>query len=251
VSEYPSERILRANTDQLFGEQPPRDTLALQRPASVMASYGHGWQQLKRYFWPLFLIGLIALVFSLVIGFIIGLLGGGLDAAIGTRFFSSLANLAYQFVVAVPLTYGSFYAYLKAVREEGPEVGDLFVPYQRAFFASVLTNLLLLVCIGVGMVLFIIPGIIAGVRLSFAPLLVVDEGYGPMDAIGESWRRTRGYFWTIFGAGLLSIPIMLVGLLLLVVGLIPAIMWVYLAYTSLYAAISARTPDESRSPAFA
>ena len=50
-------------------------------------------------------------------------------------------------------------------------------------------------------------------------------------------------WWGALGALLL--------LLLFVVGAIPAAMWVYLAFTSLYAAITARTRDESRAPAFA
>jgi len=251
VSDFSSERVLPANTDRFFEAEPPRDPLALQRPAGVGASYSHAWEQLKRYFWPLLLMGLVALIVSLVVGFVTGAIGGVLDAALGTRFFSSLAGLISQFVVTVPLTYGGFYVYLKAARDERPEVSDLFVPYQRAFFNSVVANILLTLIVVVGTFLFIIPGIIAGVRLSFAPLLVVDEGYGPVEAIGESWRRTHGYFWTIFLTGLLGVPVVLVGLLLFVVGVIPAGMWVYLAFTSLYAAITARTRDESHAPAFA
>jgi uncharacterized membrane protein len=239
--------ILPANTDQFFTpEDLARDPAGAQRPATVGASYGHGWRQLKRYFWPLFLIGLIAFVFSAVVGGVVSGLGAGLGEATGVGALASLANLLYQFVVGVPLTYGSLYAYLKAARDEGPEVSDLFVPYQRAFVACIVVNLLLTLCITVGFILLIIPGIIAGVRLSFAPLLVVDEGLGPTEAIGESWRRTRGHFWSIFGVGLLAIPIILVGLILLVVGVIPAAMWVYLAFTSLYASVTARTRESRR-----
>jgi uncharacterized membrane protein len=228
-------------------EPPPAaDAAALQRPASINASYGHAWQQLKRYFLPLFLIGLIALIISVVVGGLIGGLGallggsGDQDQAIGVAIISGIANLLFQLLVTVPLTYGSYYAYLKAARDDGPEVSDLFVPYRRAFLSTVLTSVLLGICIGIGFLLLVIPGIIAAVRLSFAPLLVVDEGLGPTAALAESWRRTSGHFWTIFGVWLVAIPITFIGFLLFVIGVIPATMWVYLAFASLYAAVTAR-----------
>ena len=241
--------ILPANVDQFVGDETARhDDRALAREAGVGASYGHGWQMLKRYFGPLFLIGLIALVFSAVVGAFIGALGGGLDEQLGTGGFSAAANLIYQFAVGVPLSYGSLYAYLKAAREEGPELSDLFVAYKRAFIPSILTNLLLLICVSIGLLLLVIPGIIVAVRLSFAPFLVVDEELGPMDAIAESWRRTKGYGWKILGTWLLAIPITIGGLILFIVGVIPAAMWIYLAYASLYAAVTARRRTATAPP---
>jgi membrane-anchored glycerophosphoryl diester phosphodiesterase (GDPDase) len=85
-----------------------------------------------------------------------------------------------------------------------------------------------------------VPGIILSVRLSFVPFLVIDEGRGPVEALLESWRRTSGYGWTIFGAFLLGIVIFLVGLIILIVGSIPATMLIYLAFASLYAGVTAR-----------
>jgi uncharacterized membrane protein len=239
--------ILPANTEQFVAEPPPAGhAAALQRPASINASYGHAWQQLKRYFLPLFLIGLIVFIISAVAGGLIGGLGalfggsGGQDQATGVAIIGGIADLLFQFLVTVPLAYGSYYAYLKAARDDGPEVSDLFVAYRRAFLSSVLTSVLLGICIGIGFLLLVIPGIILSVRLAFAPLLVVDEGLGPTAALAESWRRTSGHFWTIFGVWLLAIPITFIGLLLFVIGLIPAVMWIYLAFASLYAAVSAR-----------
>ncbi|MEE4116997.1 MAG: hypothetical protein V2I37_12550, partial [Marinilabiliaceae bacterium] len=56
----------------------------------------------------------------------------------------------------------------------------------------------------------------------------------PIAAIEESWRLTRGYGWTIFGMGLVSFFIILFGLLLLIIGIFPAIIWVTSAFSVLY-----------------
>jgi hypothetical protein len=48
---------------------------------------------------------------------------------------------------------------------------------------------------------------------------------------------TKGYGWTIFGMAILSSFIFIGGLICLVVGVIPAMMWIKSAFASLYAAV--------------
>jgi hypothetical protein len=49
---------------------------------------------------------------------------------------------------------------------------------------------------------------------------------------------TRGHAGTIFLMGLLAIPVALLGLICLVVGIIPAAMWIQTAFASMYHAVS-------------
>ena len=49
---------------------------------------------------------------------------------------------------------------------------------------------------------------------------------------------TGGHAWKVFFMFLLAIPICIVGLLLFLVGIIPAIMWVTIAFASLYHTVS-------------
>ena len=151
-----------------------------------------------------------------------------------------LLSFLYQFLVVRPIIFGAAYAWLRAARGSKPEVNDLFLPFRRNYLGTVIAGLLWQLAIGIGLVLFIIPGLILAVRLAFVPFLVVDEGLGALEALSESWRRTSGYSWTIVGAWLVGIVAVFVGLLLLVIGSIPATMLVYLAFASLYAAATAR-----------
>jgi membrane-anchored glycerophosphoryl diester phosphodiesterase (GDPDase) len=65
---------------------------------------------------------------------------------------------------------------------------------------TVLTTLATLL----GLVLLIIPGIIALVRLAFAPVALVVEGHRGPGALRRSWRLTKGFFWRTLGTIVLS-----------------------------------------------
>jgi hypothetical protein len=219
---------LRANQAG-FGETPASESVGWRIEPTLGGAFAHAWNILKADFWSLLLIGFVAL-----------LLGGAVGTALQRGPSGGLLSFLYQYLVGVPIFYGAAYAWLRAVRGQRPELGDLFVPFRRNWLSSVLAQILVTVVVVVGFILLIVPGIFLAVRLAFVPFLVVDEGRGPMDAVMESFNRTSGYGWTILGAALLSILVVIVGFILLVVGSIPATLLVYLAFASLYAGITAR-----------
>jgi hypothetical protein len=65
----------------------------------------------------------------------------------------------------------------------------------------------------------------------------MDKKLDPIIAVEESWKMTRGHGWTIFGMAILSFFIFLAGLILLIVGTIPAVIWIRSSFASLYEAI--------------
>ncbi len=199
---------------------------------TVGASYGNGWRQMWKYFLELFLIGIV----GFVIGIPSGTGGWELDVAAA---FSVLGILGYIYTILIanPIDYGISFAYLKAARGDKPEIRDMFEAF-RNYWNAVLANLLVGAIVAVGLFLLIIPGIIFACKLAFTPYLVVDQKMKVIEAIKESWRMTDGHAWTIFLIGLLAIPISIVGLLCLIVGIIPAIMWITATFASLYHAVS-------------
>ncbi|MBM4247351.1 MAG: hypothetical protein FJ148_26775 [Deltaproteobacteria bacterium] len=191
---------------------------------SASEAYGYAWSELKRCFLELLLIGVVWALLSAPSGWL----------------QESLLGTAYHVLVLAPVGFGGMYAFLRAARGGTPEVGDLFVAFRKDYVQAVLASLLMGALIGIGFVLLVVPGFLAMVRLAWVPYLVTDEGLDAIGAVRASWERTRGYGWTIFGIFVLAIPIVLVGFLLLVVGAIPALMWVQLASAVLYAAVTSR-----------
>ena len=197
----------------------------------VGSAYANGWRQLWKYFLVLFVIG--------IIGFIIGIPTGMYGWAQGAAAVGILSFLAFVYSILVngPVQYGVTFAYLKAARGDKLEIKDMFEAF-RNYWNAVLASLLVGVIIGIGFVLLIVPGIIFACKLAFTPYLVVDRKMAVMEAIEESWRMTGGHAWKVFLIGLLSIPICIAGLLCCCVGIIISIMWVSLAFASLYHAVS-------------
>jgi uncharacterized membrane protein len=203
-------------------------------PATIAGSYAHGWEMLKR-FWPQLLLISVLLFLVILAGTIVELAWGRNESAAAV---GSTIQFFYSLLVAGPFQVGALYAFVKAARGERPHVDDLFsafrLNYRSAVIAPVLVSLLTLA----GLFLLVLPGIYVAVRLAFVPFLVVDEGLGPIEAVVESWRRTEGRFWTMLGGGLFGVFAIWVGLILLLVGIIPAAMWVGLAYATFYASAS-------------
>ena len=210
-------------------------------PPTIGDSYGNGWRQLWKFFLELLLIGIIMFLFSLPFGIPtwIGHLNMNLEHLDHPMQFPALFfpyilyGLAYAFLLLNPLKYGVNYAYLKAARGERVEVKDMFAftsNYINAVLASLLTGFI----IGIGFLFLIIPGIIFACKLAFVPYLVIDKKMDAIGALKASWSMTDGHAVDIFVMGILAFFIAVLGLCLLIIGIIPAIMWIRMAFASIY-----------------
>jgi uncharacterized membrane protein len=104
---------------------------------------------------------------------------------------------------------------------ESADFKDLWHPsgYLPYLGATVLMG----VIVFIGFVLLIVPGLIAMTVLMFTKFVVVDRKLGPIEALKESARITKGNRMTLFLFLLSLIVINLIGLLALLVGLLVTI----------------------------
>jgi predicted nucleic-acid-binding protein len=122
---------------------------------------------------------------------------------------------------------------LKFYDKQKADFDDLF-SCAKQFFPYLLSAILMTLAVIGGIIVLIVPGIILGLQLQFFAYFIVDKKTGPMQALKESSRITRGQKWQLFLFALLTVLVNIAGLLCLVVGLLVTIPLTSLAYAYIY-----------------
>ena len=111
------------------------------------------------------------------------------------------AVLGSVYILIAPLLLpGAALFTLKVIRQNKPDIGDLFGTYKNylnALVAIVLQGLIIIA----GCFLFIIPGIIFAYMFSLVPFIIADDAkqnLSAVDILKESARLMKGYKWKLF-----------------------------------------------------
>ena len=200
--------------------------------ATLIRSYTYGWQQFTKWFLHLFLVGLIYAVASSP-----GLLGLWDNTFNVESVLLSAFVAVYSLLVAPVISYGCDITILRYMRDEQADIRGVFDGFRTNYLNIVLANLLVVAIVGIGLALFLLPGIIFACRLSFVTYLVMDRGLDPVAAIEKSWFMTRGHGWRLFAMYLVAIVLVCLGLIVVGVGAFFALIWVWAAFASLYHAV--------------
>lgn len=178
-----------------------------------------GWLKTKEHF---------GYLISLVVGsFVIGLITGGIPLV--GNIIAGLTTLAFLAALFV-ITSG-----------KKPTYKDLLTPFvtYKVTLHYFLASILYVVIVFVGIILLVLPGLYAAVRLQFYPYLIVEhENLNAIDALKKSWEMTRGRFWKLVGFMFVIGVLNLLGLLALGLGLLFTIPVTAVAYTELYKKLS-------------
>lgn len=184
---------------------------------SIGDNLKYGWEKFKANTW--LLIGSTAVLF--VISMV-----GELDK---DSIILGLIGSILGFIVQI----GFNKMFLRMSDGELPKFVDIFKEYKYFWKYLGASALQALVIIG-GLILLIIPGIIWAVRFSFASIIVVDVGMGPMAAMKESYAITKGKFWQLLGFFIVIGIINIVGFIVLGVGLLVTIPVTMFAWVNVY-----------------
>lgn len=119
----------------------------------------------------------------------------------------------------------------------------------------IITNILATLAIVFGLLLLIVPGVILIARLVFPTYIVADKDIGPLKALKESFRITKGHVLVLLK---FFIVLMLIAVLVgLVFGLVPIIGQIMSSFMALvtsivvahlYLAFTGQTPDRKVVP---
>ncbi len=196
-----------------------------------------GLRNLKANFWPyMLIIVILGILESFSNGFGIR---EGMNS--GNWFFwgpvsgGLLASFITVFVKPV-FEYGAKMTFLRGHRDQEVDVRDIIRGFdsRSLYIDIILTNIMVMLAIIFGFICLILPGIYIACRTVLAPLLVMDKGLGPQEAFKASWALTRIHWPVALQLGIVAFLMIIGGLLLLVVGMIPAFAWVKAMFTSFY-----------------
>ncbi len=151
--------------------------------------------------------------------------------------FVGFLALAYTFLALPVVRYGAKMIFVESVRRKKPDFEWLIRGFWTNYLNIILANLLVFALVMIGLFAIIVPGIIIACRLAFVPYIVMDKKLDPIESVELSWKLTRGHGWTIFLMAFVSFFIYIFGLMLILVGILPATMWVKSSFASLYQSV--------------
>jgi uncharacterized membrane protein len=199
---------------------------------SLGNAFSYGWNTVIANFWPLAGIVLLLIIIE-----------GGFSYLAQDSFAISILSTVLQVVISIMLikvllNLGS----MKKVTFEG--LGEAFDVFWTFLFAQILYGLL----VTVGLIFFIIPGIIFAIKYQFVPYLIIDKKMSLSEAFKASNKMASGVQPSLFLFMILSILVQFVGFICLGIGLFFTIPLVWLAMLYIYKDVYRQQINESRKP---
>lgn len=175
---------------------------------SIQEVLKFGWETFKKDPWFYVGVTFVLMAFSLLVN-ALTTGPGGVHGILGF-----IISFAASTIVSIA------YARLALSAEAGEHVTwqELWAP--EHFLNMVGASLVQAVIIFVGIILLVIPGIVAALILMFTQLSVVDKGLNPIEALKNSYYLTKGHLLELFVFVLVIMVLNIIGLLALVIGLL-------------------------------
>jgi uncharacterized membrane protein len=223
---------------------------------SIKSTLKWAWETFAKR--PFFFVGvgIISLVIQLALGSFETALTGPVDPVRPLELmFTPMGLLAsiVSFVVTILFTMGLWNLTLKAQADVmSPKFKDLWYP--KYFWSFLGTNILTGIIIFVGLILVIVPGIIAMLALGFATLIVLTKHMKPIEALKESYRITKGKWLQLLLFYIVLVVINFIGAIPMGLGLLITIPISLLAMAHVYKALDGAPhtePKEATAPTVA
>jgi hypothetical protein len=200
------------------------------------------WLPLTGGFFVMTLIGMIPQQLPRLL-----VMAGVLDEQSTTLAYVALACGIVAFVIGQFFGVGFTRAVLRVARTGEARFADFFSGAQ-GFLPYFALTILLGIGIALGLVVFVVPGIILMLGTMIAQYYVVDQAMGPIEAIKTSWAATDGHKGALFVYWLASIAVGLLGLLACCIGYLPAFVVISLGMAIIYlrlAGLAQGTPSDA------
>jgi uncharacterized membrane protein len=188
-----------------------------------------GWETLKENL-GFFLIVVSILLIVSIIPSIAKEIYKKTDSA-SIKIITNIINLFFQ-IIAILLELGLIKITLKLINQQKASLVDLFSQY-HLFFKYLLGLIIYSIIIIAGLILFIVPGIIWGIKFRFFPYFIV-EGSGIIESFEKSAAITQGYKSDLFIFNLVLFLISIAGIIAFFIGVLITIPIVSMATVFVY-----------------
>jgi hypothetical protein len=186
----------------------------------VGAVLREAWALYKRFFTRFVLVAAAVFV---VLGFVDALISSiGDDDGLALVFWG-LIGLVIS-IVGYFWLQGTLVEAVRDVRDGRADVplGELFRRTQPRLPALIAAGLIAGIAVGIGLILFIIPGLFLLTHWFLIAPVIVLEGRSAGESFGRSWELVRGHAWQALG--LILLTFVLVILAAIVIGIVAAIL---------------------------
>jgi uncharacterized membrane protein len=188
-------------------------TYLQRRPSiDISSALSRGWALVRDH--------MLVLVGATVLGWLV---------TVGLAFVPVLG-----WIVGFVLLGGLDYMFIRRIRGEEVQIGDVFAGFNLAFLDLTMTGLVKWLLTSLGLILCILPGIYLAVGYVFALPLVVDKKMEFWTAMEVSRRVVHEQWWSVFALVIVLALVALAGFLLCGVGALitipvasAALMYVY------------------------
>ena len=201
---------------------------------SASAMIRFGWETFKKRPWFFVQVFVVQVLLTWAINVVVSIFPQ--DGVV------SLAGIFVNIALSVLLSMGVTALVLKAHDAvESVTLGALWHP--QPFWQYLGAGIVYALGILAGTILFIIPGIIVLIAYQFGGYIVIDRNFGPIVALQESGRITRGNRWELCLLLLLIFGLNLAGMLAVFVGLFVTIPITALAIAHAYRTLEHRASE--------
>lgn len=200
----------------------------------VGSAISYGWKKFTENVGPFIILMIAVFVAFIVISIIQSVLtpdSSGFLALVWTAAISVIGYIITSIVQA-----GVFRAGLGVTKGEAPSVSQLVDTTNIANY--ILTVILVGLGFFVGFILCIVPGLIWLVFTAYAPIVALDKGLGPVEAITTSLNWVKDNFGQVFLILLVSYIVYIVGACLCGVGLLVSVPVALVAMVYSYRALN-------------
>lgn len=208
---------------------------------NIKEALKQGWDLTKKHFWLMLGIGVLSMLVSYAIEGV-KYLFLGMSQHSGFMYLPYLLFLIAGFVASLILSFNTYRMIFDMIDGKGAKIMDLFKwddTIAKRLGKWLLANIAVGLIVFVGFIFLIIPGIYFAIKYAYVNMLMVEKDMTIGEAFKKSADMTQGEKWHLLGLFAICVVAVIVGMLLLVVGIIPAIMIVAFANTLVYRKLAA------------